>query len=136
MDENVKTDKGYIHDDVKGRPFLIFTVIFVIFSVISVAVVYFLYQGLAGYHDRAQGEVPTRVETGRIEPPEPKLQADPVADMVAMDTAQSELLASYGWVDKEKGVARIPIDKAIELTLEHSLVKAQTPAAPVMEQLQ
>ena len=62
------------------------------------------------------------------------LQADPVADMVAMRNEQNAVLDSYGWVDKEKGVVRIPIEKAIELTLEHSLVRSQitdtTPAVP------
>lgn len=130
MDEQTNNDKGYIHDDIHGRPFFWFSVGFAVFSVISVVVVTLFYRQLTGYHERNQGEVPTRVETGRIVPPEPKLQADPVADMVEMDRAQSALLASYGWVDKDKGVTRIPIDDAIAITLERSLVRAQAEAPP------
>jgi hypothetical protein len=29
-----------------------------------------------------------------------------------------EILRTYGWVDRERGIARIPIDVAIDLTLE------------------
>ena len=31
--------------------------------------------------------------------------------------AQAERLASYAWVDREKGVVRVPIERAIELVL-------------------
>lgn len=129
MDENVNSGKGYIDDDVHGRPFIWFAVIFGAFCVMAVIAVTYFYKGLSGYHERNQAAVPTKVDVGQVSPPGPQLQADPVADMVAMDKAQSALLASYGWVDKDNGVARIPIDKAIELALEHSMVRAQAPAA-------
>jgi hypothetical protein len=29
-----------------------------------------------------------------------------------------ELLSTYGWVDRPAGVVRIPIDRAIDITLE------------------
>lgn len=129
MDESVNNDKGYIDDDIESRPFFWFGVIFVAFSVLSVVAVTYVYKGLSAYHDRSQAEAPTRVVTGKIVPPGTPLQANPVTDMVAMDEAQSELLSSYGWVDKEKGIARIPIEDAIAMTIERSLVRAQEPDA-------
>jgi hypothetical protein len=36
-------------------------------------------------------------------------------DLVA---TQRRALESYGWVDREHGIARIPIDRAIDLTVE------------------
>ena len=133
MDENVSNGKSYIQDDVPSRPFVWFTVIFSIFCIVAVVVVTYFYKGLTSYHEKAQGDAPTKIATEPITPPGPLLQADPVKDMVVMDAEQSQLLASYGWVDKDNGVARIPIDKAIALTLEHSLVKAHTPVpAPAM----
>lgn len=135
MGESVNNGKSYIDDDVHGRPFIWFAVIFGAFCVLAVITVTYFYKGLSGYHERTQAAVPTKIDVGQVTPPGAQLQADPVADMVAMDKAQSALLAGYGWVDKDNGVVRIPIDKAIELTLEHSLVKAQAPApaaAPAM----
>jgi hypothetical protein len=32
--------------------------------------------------------------------------------------SDDELLRTYGWVDRERGIARIPIDVAIDLTLK------------------
>ncbi len=52
---------------------------------------------------------------------EPVLQIDPVADLNAYQTEQQELLNSYGWVDKATGVAHIPIDRAIDLTIQQGL---------------
>jgi len=39
--------------------------------------------------------------------------------------------ASYGWVDKAKGVARIPIQRAMELTLADLQAKQPTAAGPI-----
>ena len=41
--------------------------------------------------------------------------------MQEMSTEQNAILNNYGWVDKEAGVIRIPIERAIELTLERGL---------------
>jgi len=40
-------------------------------------------------------------------------------------------LNSYGWVDKGKGVARIPIDRAMQLTLRDLASKRPEPANPI-----
>src|SRR5437016_739685 len=40
-------------------------------------------------------------------------------------------LNSYSWVDKRKGIARIPIDRAMELTLRDLASKKPAPANPI-----
>src|SRR5204863_4570147 len=40
-------------------------------------------------------------------------------------------LNSYAWVDKGKGIARIPIDRAMQLTLRDLASKKPTPANPI-----
>jgi len=40
-------------------------------------------------------------------------------------------LRSYAWVDKNKGVVRIPIDRAMELTVTALAQKAPAPANPI-----
>src|SRR5437764_14967896 len=46
------------------------------------------------------------------------------------DTASKDL-NSYAWVDKGKGVARIPIDRAMQLTLRDLASKKPEPANPI-----
>lgn len=48
----------------------------------------------------------------------------------ARNTATREL-NSYAWVDKGKGVARIPIDRAMQLTLRDLASKKPEPANPI-----
>ena len=45
--------------------------------------------------------------------------------------AAAQELNSYAWVDKGKGVARIPIDRAMELTLRDLASKKPAPANPI-----
>src|SRR6516162_3073082 len=40
-------------------------------------------------------------------------------------------LATYAWVDKNKGVTRIPIDRAMELTVADLAQKKPAPAGPI-----
>src|SRR5204862_272784 len=46
------------------------------------------------------------------------------------DAATKEL-SSYAWVDKAKGVARIPIDRAMQLTMRDLASKKPTAANPI-----
>jgi hypothetical protein len=64
---------------------------------------------------------PPLLEEAQGLPPGPLLQRDPQQDMQEMATEQDDFLNNYGWVDKEAGVVRIPIERAIELTLERGL---------------
>jgi hypothetical protein len=48
----------------------------------------------------------------------------------ARKTANQEL-NSYSWVDKGKGVARIPIERAMQLTLQDLAAKKPEPANPI-----
>lgn len=46
------------------------------------------------------------------------------------EESQKEL-TTYAWVDKNKGVARIPIDRAMEVTLADLAQKKPAPAGPI-----
>jgi hypothetical protein len=50
-------------------------------------------------------------------PPPPRLQTAPARDLKALRALEDELLHHYGWVDRQAGVVRIPIERAIELVL-------------------
>jgi hypothetical protein len=54
-------------------------------------------------------------------PPPPRIQSNPGADMQSYWQSQQNLLNSYGWIDRQNGVVRMPIDRAMELLLERGL---------------
>jgi hypothetical protein len=61
-------------------------------------------------------------------PPPPRIQADPAADMQSYLQSQQNLLNTYGWIDRQSGVVRMPIDRAMELLLERGLPTRQASA--------
>jgi len=58
------------------------------------------------------------------QPPEPRLQAQPFVDIQALRAEEERILSSYGWVDEQKGIVRIPIERAMELIAERGLPSA------------
>jgi hypothetical protein len=49
----------------------------------------------------------------------------------ALHEENQKALTTYGWVDKNKGVARIPIDRAMEVTVADLAQKRPVPAGPI-----
>jgi hypothetical protein len=67
-----------------------------------------------------------------IEPPAPRLQPNPAQDFQAFYATQQAELDSYGWVDQEKSIVHIPIERAMEKLSEQNLpvVTGTAPATP------
>ena len=63
------------------------------------------------------------------EVPNPKLQVTSQLDLQHMRERDDSVLNSYGWVNRDAGIVRIPIDRAIELLAERSLPVRQPPPA-------
>ena len=98
-------------------------------------VLWWLYGALA----RSQPIVPISPLADRAPvPPEPRLQGSAVhpnldvQDMGELRRAEDQRLGSYGWVNRQAGVTRIPIDRAMAMILERGLPKgrAATQTAP------
>lgn len=61
-------------------------------------------------------------------PSAPKLVASEPAVLAEFRAQEDELLSSWGWVEKDRGVARMPIDEAMRIVAERGL-----PAFPAPE---
>ncbi|MBX9789002.1 MAG: hypothetical protein K2Y37_08820 [Pirellulales bacterium] len=64
------------------------------------------------------------------DPKAPLLQVGGRQSMTEMRQREHELLESYGWVDRERGIVRIPIEQAIDEYLAMSVAPAKDGAAP------
>lgn len=69
----------------------------------------------------AERPVPPLAATLPQVPPEPRLQVTPSADLATVRVREDALLNTYGWIDAKSGLARIPIDRAIEVLAERGL---------------
>ena len=63
-------------------------------------------------------------------PTEPLLQSDPQADLNAQRIAKQKILHSYSWIDRPSGIARIPIDQAIDHAVAHGLPSLRISPTP------
>jgi hypothetical protein len=60
-------------------------------------------------------------ETQGEEFPQPRLEVKPGASLIELRAAEDADLNSYGWIDRNAGTVRIPIDRAMQLILERGL---------------
>jgi hypothetical protein len=58
---------------------------------------------------------PTRVPNGEVLPPN---SSTPAVDMVEMRAHENQVLNSAAWVDRQKGIVRIPIETAKQLAVQ------------------
>lgn len=74
------------------------------FLIISAVALRFIYpSSVSGPSDAPRGQSA-----------KPALQINAPADLAAHHTAEQQQLTSYGWVDRQTGVVRIPIDRAMQ----------------------
>ena len=69
----------------------------------------------------------------RSRPLAPRLQTSPTRDIQEMLRAENARLQSYGWIDHASGIARIPLDRALELLATQGLPSWNEVSAPPTE---
>lgn len=74
-------------------------------------------------HSISAGPPVAPFETAKQIPPPgtPLIEPDPVQDYRKYIEQENRVLDSYGWVGQKAGVARIPIDRAMQLLLKRGL---------------
>jgi hypothetical protein len=99
--------------------FLVVLVVSAIFIYLLVRGQFVFFSGQAARRgasvDRLSQELPQPL------PPEPRLQPHPRNDLIRLREAEDRVLTTYGWVDRNAGIVRIPIDEAMKLTVERGL---------------
>jgi hypothetical protein len=99
-----------------------FAVTLIVTLVVVSGLVWFFYSYLR--REAAQpvpAEFPLATTSMRRLPPEPRLQTEPREDLRTLRESEEQALTTYGWVDKNAGIVRIPIEQAMKLTVERGL---------------
>ena len=63
----------------------------------------------------------------------PRLQLDPPQQKIDMLAAENEALTTYDWVDRELGLVRIPIDRAMAILVKQGELPRKTDSTEVEE---
>jgi hypothetical protein len=62
-----------------------------------------------------------------VVPPEPRLQTNPGEDLKALRAEEDRRLGTYGWIDREQRVLRLPIERAMDQVIRRG-VPVRAPA--------
>ena len=122
-------DVQFEKEDIRATPVLKFLVGIAVTSVVVCFLLLGFYRGMRSYVAGMQPEPPhMRFEENR-DAPAPRLQERPDLDLQKVRAEEDRILTTYGWLDKSRGVVRIPIDEAMRLVLEQGLPVTAAPAA-------
>ncbi len=79
-------------------------------------------RGVFHYAERRSGPAPKAMKLADF--PAPRLEAHPVNDYQVFLKSSEKELHTYGWVDRKAGVVRMPIERAMQLTVQRGLPEA------------
>jgi hypothetical protein len=124
-------DLGFEREDLGSRPIFGFMISLAIFGVLTYYVVWGMFHFLDAYNRKHQAPVSpmvkTEVDTRIVTPatiqqfPEPRLEDDERTELNGFRLREEQQLNSYGWVDQNAGVVRIPIEQAMKLIAQRGL---------------
>jgi len=128
-------------DDVNIWAVVKFGIGILILGIVSYTVLYGMLRLFERERRESQGLPPAmaRGEQERLPPP-PRLQMmpgspseskSPEYEMTLMREEEEQKLTTYGWVNRDAGIVRIPIDEAMKRLLEKGVPSKLPSAAPV-----
>jgi hypothetical protein len=132
MNEEMKhAETEFEHQDLRPRVVYAFLIGLALMCIVVYFVVWGVYDLTDAYQIRHQPPqnplVAPETDTRRVLPqdidkfPQPRLERNERLEINDFRLQEEQSLYSYGWVDPQGGVVRIPIDRAIELTAQRGL---------------
>lgn len=93
-------------------------------------IVYGVFRYLATHQPQPGAPNPMAETSQQQIPPEPRVEEHPQLELQELRAREDRILSTYGWMDKQKGIVRIPIDRAMELELQRGfpVLKQANPA--------
>lgn len=134
MPDIVNPETQHEKSDVNVRALLMFLVIFIVFAAVTHVVVWAMFRQFVSMSRHVASPPLTQVARPSSVPQTPRLQpfpskertgvmmppntSTPVVDMEEMRASEEQALNNAGWVDKQKGIVRLPIDVAKQLAVQ------------------
>jgi hypothetical protein len=113
---------GYEKQDVGFRFAMLFVSALLVAVVVVLIFLVWFYRVIV---PPRQPSAQTPIAQQRPLPPAPVLQVNPAVDMQRFREREEQKVSSYGWVDEKGGVARVPVQRAMEIVAERGLPQWQ-----------
>jgi hypothetical protein len=122
----VNEDITFEPTDVATKPIVLSVVLLAVFTLVFTAAGHLVYFGFAE-RERASSPEPSPLAAQHAakEPPLPRLQIHPKTDLDVLYANEDKILFGWGWEDKEKGTARVPIERAMQMIVAKNLPARQ-----------
>src|SRR6202166_3426171 len=128
---NPPNHDGFEQEDLSSRSALYFLAGLVLVGLVVYLIVFGMYRFLDSYATAHQPPMSPMVtpetDTRAVTPenaetfPQPRLEENERTQLRSFIEDQDRKLATYDWVDKDRGTLRIPIDRAMELIEQRGL---------------
>lgn len=126
--ENPQDERPPVETRTDLRIVRLSTAILVVIVIIGLFLMHELV-GLLKWSEPTTGPLPASELSQRAAMREPDLNPDQPAQLAKLRAESEKTLTTYAWVDRENKVARIPVERAMELLLKQGLpVREQPPA--------
>lgn len=119
---------GHETSDLDARVPALFGAALTTAIVVLMAATYWVYDFTAAHQAARYPAAPPLAYT-REPTPAPRLQVDAPRELRELRAAEDAALHGYAWIDKNRSLVRIPIDRAIEVLTQRGL-PARAQAAP------
>src|ERR1700712_4380966 len=113
--------------DANARPIVVAGLMLAVGAAIVFGIVFLLFHQFSP-KPSADGVNPMAGGAG-LNPAVPRIEEHPSETYPGLRAHEDQVLGSYGWVDKKAGVVRVPIDRAMEMTLQRGLPVRKEAAA-------
>ena len=105
---------------------LSFALALVVLGVVIQFALTFVMQRFSREEKKAQDQRPPQFALA-VDVPSPHLQSNPAADLARLKVEQIDRLTTYGWVNRDAGIAHIPIDRAMDILAKTGLPRPIRP---------
>ncbi len=119
---------GHEADTIEVRGLIVFTVALIAVVALVHLVLWLAIQQAARKEEQLDSLYPGRLAIEVDQFPNPRLQQNPRSDLAQMKDEEERRIHSYGWMDRKAGIARIPVERAMEILAEKGLPRVPAPA--------
>jgi hypothetical protein len=130
---NPSAKAGHEVSDINPKRVAMVGLVLATIIAVSLLVAYGLFHYFYSDETRTR-PMPSPLSYSREPTPEPRLSVERGEDLKTLNSEEDAMLKSYGWIDRDKGVVRIPIDRAIEILAERGLPVREAKSAPATDQ--
>lgn len=110
---------GYEVEDANVREVVIAGIAIAVGTFLVCLLMWFLFNALK--RGEAEAQTINPLANPYQLPPEPRLQVQPYLDLQNLRQHEDDVLNTYGWVDKNGGKVRLPIDRAMDIVVQRGL---------------